>query len=42
MQKQLTQIEGEIHPITLLGRWIARARGRDDQELSASEAAELQ
>jgi ribonucleoside-diphosphate reductase beta chain len=33
MQNQLTTIEGEIHPITLLGRWIARAQGSDDAEL---------
>ena len=26
MQHQLTKIDGEIHPVTLLGRWIdARA-----------------
>ena len=34
MQQQLTRIEGEIHPVTLLGRWIDRAGGRDDQELT--------
>jgi ribonucleoside-diphosphate reductase beta chain len=33
MQNQLTKIDGEIHPITLLGRWIARAQGADDEEL---------
>jgi ribonucleoside-diphosphate reductase beta chain len=33
MQNQLTKIEGEIHPVTLLGRWIARAQGMDDAEL---------
>jgi ribonucleoside-diphosphate reductase beta chain len=33
MQNQLTTINGEIHPITLLGRWIARAQGMDDAEL---------
>jgi ribonucleoside-diphosphate reductase beta chain len=33
MQDQLTKIDGEIHPITLLGRWIARAQGADDAEL---------
>ena len=27
MQNQLTKIDGEIHPVTLLGRWIARAQG---------------
>src|SRR3954447_14528691 len=33
MQNQLTKIDGEIHPITLLGRWIARAQGADDAEM---------
>jgi len=33
MQNQLTTIDGEIHPITLLGRWIARSQGEDDAEL---------
>jgi ribonucleoside-diphosphate reductase beta chain len=33
MQNQLTNIDGEIHPVTLLGRWIARAQGMDDAEL---------
>jgi ribonucleoside-diphosphate reductase beta chain len=33
MQNQLTTIDGEIHPITLVGRWIARAQGLDDAEL---------
>jgi ribonucleoside-diphosphate reductase beta chain len=33
MQNQLTTIDGEIHPITLVGRWIARAQGLDDDEL---------
>ena len=33
MQNQLTTIDGELYPITLLGRWIARAQGLDDAEL---------
>jgi ribonucleoside-diphosphate reductase beta chain len=37
MQNQLTKIDGEIHPITLLGRWIARAQGADDAELKREE-----
>jgi ribonucleoside-diphosphate reductase beta chain len=37
MQNQLTEIEGEIHPVTLLGRWIDRAQGRDDEELAREE-----
>jgi ribonucleoside-diphosphate reductase beta chain len=43
MQNQLTTIDGEIHPITLLGRWIARAQGSDDAELEREgEQRELQ
>jgi ribonucleoside-diphosphate reductase beta chain len=33
MAHQLTQVDGEIYPITLLGRWIERSQGRDDDEL---------
>ena len=33
MQNQLTTIDGQIHPVTVLGRWIARAQGSDDAEL---------
>jgi ribonucleoside-diphosphate reductase beta chain len=33
MQNQLTKIDGQIHPITLVGRWIARAQGADDPEM---------
>jgi ribonucleoside-diphosphate reductase beta chain len=33
MQNQLTKIDGRIHPVTVLGRWIARAQGMDDAEL---------
>jgi ribonucleoside-diphosphate reductase beta chain len=33
MQQRLTDIEGEIYPVTLMGRWIDRAQGRDDPEL---------
>jgi ribonucleoside-diphosphate reductase beta chain len=34
MQNRLTEIDGEIYPVTLLGRWIDRAQGRDDVELA--------
>ena len=34
MRMQLTSIEGQIFPVTLLGRWIDRAQGRDDAELA--------
>jgi ribonucleoside-diphosphate reductase beta chain len=37
MQNQLTAIDGEIHPVTLLGRWIARAQGADDAELEREQ-----
>src|SRR3954453_1899802 len=33
MQRHPIEIEGEIYPTTLLGRWIDRAQGRDDAEL---------
>jgi ribonucleoside-diphosphate reductase beta chain len=33
MQNQLTKVDGVIHPVTLLGRWIARAQGADDAEM---------
>jgi ribonucleoside-diphosphate reductase beta chain len=33
IQNQLTKIDGQIHPVTLMGRWIARAQGMDDAEL---------
>lgn len=33
MQNQLTKIDGRIHPVTLVGRWIARAQGADGEEL---------
>ena len=37
MQNQLTKIDGQIHPVTLVGRWIARAQGMDDAELEREE-----
>ena len=33
MREQLADIEGEIYPTVLVGRWIERAQGRDDDEL---------
>jgi ribonucleoside-diphosphate reductase beta chain len=33
MRGHLIDIEGALHPVTLLGRWIDRAQGRDDAEL---------
>ena len=37
MQNQLTKVDGEIYPITLMGRWIARAQCADDAELKREE-----
>ena len=34
MQKDLTNIEGQIYPVTLLGRWMERAQGRDESEMA--------
>jgi ribonucleoside-diphosphate reductase beta chain len=33
MQQALTELQGALYPVTLLGRWIERAEGRDDEEL---------
>jgi ribonucleoside-diphosphate reductase beta chain len=33
MQDRLTDIDGLIYPVTLLGRWIERSQGRDDAEM---------
>jgi ribonucleoside-diphosphate reductase beta chain len=37
MRLQLTSVEGQIYPVTLLGRWIDRAQGNDDAELEREE-----
>jgi ribonucleoside-diphosphate reductase beta chain len=37
MQDRLTEVDGEIYPVTLLGRWIDRSQGRDDRELAREE-----
>jgi ribonucleoside-diphosphate reductase beta chain len=37
MQRHLIHIEGDIYPTTLLGRWIDRSQGRDDEELEREE-----
>jgi ribonucleoside-diphosphate reductase beta chain len=34
LQTGLTAIEGQIYPVTLLGRWMERAQGRDDKEMA--------
>jgi ribonucleoside-diphosphate reductase beta chain len=33
MQDRVTEVEGQLYPITLVGRWIDRSQGRDDVEL---------
>jgi ribonucleoside-diphosphate reductase beta chain len=42
MQIQLTVIEGQIHPVTVLGRWIDRAQGGDVAELKREETQRRQ
>jgi ribonucleoside-diphosphate reductase beta chain len=37
MRTQLTTIDGQIYPVTLLGRWIDRAQGRDGAELEREQ-----
>jgi ribonucleoside-diphosphate reductase beta chain len=37
MQDHLTKVDGRIYPVTLLGRWIDRSQGLDDQELAREE-----
>ena len=38
MQQDLTSVEGQIYPVTLLGRWMERAQGRDQKESAREEA----
>ncbi|MEA2474222.1 MAG: ribonucleoside-diphosphate reductase beta chain [Thermoleophilaceae bacterium] len=38
IRSQRTQIEGPIYPATMLGRWIDRSQGRDDDELRREAA----
>jgi ribonucleoside-diphosphate reductase beta chain len=33
MQERLLEVEGDVWPISLLGRWMERAQGRDQPEL---------
>ncbi len=33
MRNRVTTIDGDLHAVTLLGRWIERGQGRDDAEL---------
>jgi ribonucleoside-diphosphate reductase beta chain len=34
MREQLAEVEGQLFPTVLVGRWIERAQGRDDDELA--------
>ena len=38
MQAQLTEVDGQLYPVTLLGRWIDRSQGMDDAELEREQA----
>ena len=37
MQDRVIEVDGDIWPISLLGRWIDRGQGRDDAELEREE-----
>ena len=37
MQNRLIEVEGDVWPISLLGRWIDRGQGRDGPELEREE-----
>jgi ribonucleoside-diphosphate reductase beta chain len=34
MQKDLTSVEGQMHPVVLVGRWLERAQGRGEREMA--------
>jgi ribonucleoside-diphosphate reductase beta chain len=38
MREHRTDVEGPMYPATLLGRWIDRSQGRDDEELRREAA----
>jgi len=37
MQRDLTAVDGAIYPVTLLGRWMERAQGRDQREMAREQ-----
>jgi ribonucleoside-diphosphate reductase beta chain len=37
IQRQLTQVDGDLYAITLIGRWLDRAQGNDDAEMKREE-----
>jgi ribonucleoside-diphosphate reductase beta chain len=41
MRDHLVDVEGQLHAVTLLGRWIDRSQGRDDAELRREESQRL-
>ena len=38
MQRHLTVVDGAVHPVTILGRWIERAEGADGPEQDREDA----
>ncbi|HEX8743391.1 MAG TPA: SCP2 sterol-binding domain-containing protein [Thermoleophilaceae bacterium] len=38
MRSQRTEVEGAVYPATLVGRWIDRSQGRDDEEMRREAA----
>jgi ribonucleoside-diphosphate reductase beta chain len=41
MRAQLVRVEGKMMPVTVMGRWIERAEGRDDPELEREQRQRL-
>jgi ribonucleoside-diphosphate reductase beta chain len=37
MQRDLTSVDGQMYPVTLLGRWMERAQGRDHSEMAREQ-----
>jgi ribonucleoside-diphosphate reductase beta chain len=37
MRQGLVEVEGRMYPVTVVGRWIERAEGRDDAELERED-----
>jgi ribonucleoside-diphosphate reductase beta chain len=42
METQLTVVDGQIHPVTVLGRWIDRSQGGDEVEMKREEVQRRQ
>jgi ribonucleoside-diphosphate reductase beta chain len=41
MRTQMIEVKGRLHAMTLLGRWIDRSQGRDDEEQHREESQRL-